>query len=362
MHTATGDALWTVGAFEASIEEHQKAIALIVRSSTPDPADGTLKQTLAAAHSAIGMDETRLGRLEDALEEYRKALSLLEELTRASPANVSYQRTLMATYSHLGDALANPKWRSLGDPAGGWNAYRRMLAVARHLHESDPDNQRASDDYAIALSRVAAVLPGSGSQRLAMLREYLGLLQEIERINPANVMNRWDLTHGYQLLGDALLASDRGGAFRVYEQSAALAEALIAAGVDLPAPDLVGVRAKLGLLAAQDGGRDTAVAHARRALEISDPAGPYARARSEYIQRFLTPRGTGAMGLIHAAAARIRSSPPDLAAEDRRQARDWLLKSAAAWRALQSDPAFAPFHKQEMQQVERALVETSKPR
>ena len=362
VYTATGDALAIAGSFPASIEQHAKAVTLLLKFSPAASKDGTLKKTLAAAYSAIGMDETRLGQLNKGLEQFQRALSLLKELTRQDPANASYQRALMSTYSHLGDVLGNPRWRSLRDAQGALDAYQQMLAVARRLYEQDPANQQATSDYAIALTRVAAVMPpGELQQRLPMLQDSLHLLRAIAQVNPQNSMNRWDLAHGYWLLGDALIASDRAGAIRAYEESAAVAEGLIAAGVDSPVPDLVAVREKLGLLAAKDGNRAAALADARRVLDISDGAGPLAKGRSESVQRFLTPRGSAAMGLIYAALARATNTSRAIALEDRRHAREWLGKSLAAWRELQSDPAFAPSHQEEMEQVAAAAVEMSKP-
>lgn len=357
VHNAAGHALWVTGAFDASIEETSKAVALLLQLPVATSSNGLLKQTLAASYSAIGMDETRLGRLEEGLAHYRQALALLEELTRQDPANVSYQRTLMSAYSHLGDVLGNPRWRSLGDAQGALSSYQQMLAVARRLHETDRANQQAVSDYAIALTRVAAVLPVAAvSQRLSMLQESLALLREIEQVNPENVLNLWDLTHGYWLLGDALIATDRTGSVRAYRASVALAESLLTVGVFSPVPDLVSVLQRLAVLAAADGDREGALRYARRALEVCDPGAPIARGRAENVQRFLNPRGSGTMGLTYAALARGGTS----ASEDRRQAGEWLRKSLAAWRDLQTDPAFAPAHKEELQQVEAAAASVSR--
>ena len=101
------------------------------------------------------------------------------------------------------------------------------------------------------------------------------------------------------------------------------------------------------------------VMRARRVLEITSPDGQFAKGRAENVQRFLTPRGSGAMGLAYAALARAATSQPDLAREDRRRAATWLNKSLAAWRGLQSDPAFSPSHKQEMRKVELAAADIS---
>ena len=362
VYTTTGDALWVNGVFATSIEEHSKAVALLLRFASAAPDDWTLKKTLAAAYSAIGMDEARLGRLDEALRQYRRALSILQELTRRDPANSSYQRILMSTYGHLGDVLGNPKWRSLGDSEGALRAYQQMLTVAQRLHESDPANQQAISDYAIALTRAAAVLPRQESPRaLAMLRESLRLLRDIEAVNPQNVMNRWDLTHGYSLLGDALIEADRPGAVRAYREGAALAEALISQGVYVPVPDLVSVEARLALIAAGDGDRERALTYARRVAEICDSAAPIAKGRAESVQRFLTPRGSGTMGLTYTALARAKTSTPEVAREDRRLAREWLERSLAAWRDLQSDPAFSPSHREERQKVALAAAEMNKP-
>ena len=356
VYAATGHALWLSAEFTASMDENSKAVALALKGLATHPEDRQLRKTLAGAYSDIGMDQTRLGQLTDGLAQYRQALKILEELTRQDPANVSYQQALMSTYSHLGDVLENPKWRSLGDAADALDAYRQMLTVSRRLHETDPANQQAVSDYAIALTRVAAVVPDP--EKLSMLQQSLKLLREIERVNPQNARNRWDLTHGYSLLGDALVQShDRAGGILAYQESVSLGEALLAGGMALAAVDLVGVHEKLGLLAVETGDRTTALTEARRALAISGPDGPTAKGRPASAQRFLTPRGTSAVGLVLAALARTPAAPPARAFQDRQGAVEWLEQSLTAWRALQSDPAFAPTHRYEMQQVEKALAE-----
>jgi tetratricopeptide (TPR) repeat protein len=361
VYISTGDALLQAGASSTSVEEHTKAVALLEKFSANASNDAAIKKGLAAAYSALGLDETRLGRLEERMGHYRQALSLIEELTRQSPANASYQRILMSIYSHLGDVLGNPKWRSLGDAEGALKAYRQMLTVAGRLYETDPANQQAAGDYAVALTRVAAVLPREHhSQQISMLRESLRLQREIQQVNPHNLLNRWDLTHGYWLLADALIATDRAGAVRAYQECITLGEALIAAGVYPPARDLVNVHGRLAILSASDGDREAALRHARRALEISEPASPIAKGLAETVRRFLTPLGSGAMGLTYAALARQNHVPPEVAREDRLQAREWLKKSLATWRQLEPDPAFAPPHRKEMQKVEMAAAEMNR--
>ncbi|HLK66924.1 MAG TPA: protein kinase [Bryobacteraceae bacterium] len=362
VYQATGHALWEAGEFNQSIEENSKALTLALKLAETNPADRQIQQTMALAYSDIGIDQTRLGQLNEGLAQYRRALTILEELASKDPANNSYQQALMSTYSHLGDVLGNPKWRSLGDTGRALDAYQKMLTVAKRLHETDRANQRAVSDYAIALTRVAAVLPERQSaERVSMLQESLSLLREMQRVNPRNVLNRWDLSHGYLLLGDAYLeAGDRAASAHHYQESAALGEPLLAAGMTLPAVDLVWVHERLALLAAESGDRNTAMTEARRALAISGPDGPLAKGRPASVQRFLTPRGKSAIGLTLARLARAPGTTPLQGQQDRQAAAPWLQDSLEGWRSLQSDPAFAPPHREEMQRVEKALAETSK--
>ena len=66
------------------------------------------------------------------------------------------------------------------------------------------------------------------------------------------------------------------------------------------------------------------------------------------------------MGLTYAALAVAKDAQPSQAVEDRQAALEWLQKSLAGWRALQSDLAFAPPQRREMQQVEEALASLGK--
>ncbi|MEO7653438.1 MAG: hypothetical protein ABIZ80_23510 [Bryobacteraceae bacterium] len=70
----------------------------------------------------------------------------------------------------------------------------------------------------------------------------------------------------------------------------------------------------------------------------------------------MTPRGLAAMGLVYASLAGAKSRSALQVREDAREAQVWLEKSLAAWRAVQSDGAFAPPHRREMLQVETALA------
>jgi len=241
INIAAAEVLRICGEARVSLEESNKALALLLGSVGKETYAPALQYDLAIAYSAIGMSEVRLGQLPEGRERFRQSLALLKQLTGSEPANGSYQHELMRVYAHIGDVLGNPNLRNLEDTPGAISAYREMLALARHLYESDPADQRAVSDYAIALTRVAAPLSRDRlPEKLLLLRESVRLLREVRRINPQNAINQWDLAHGYGLLGDALLASgDQTGAVHAYEESTGLSEALLRAGLTSPLATLI---------------------------------------------------------------------------------------------------------------------------
>ena len=362
VHLEIGDTLRLSGDYPASLEENWKGLASVMESSARYPDDRVLKGLLATAYSNVGLSEIRLGQLKEALDHFSRSVAQVEQLTRLDAANAGYQRRLMLAYSYLGDVLGNPNTPNLGNAAGAIEAYQRILGVARRLYEADPADQRAARDYAIALARLAGGLPeNKPAERVPLLRESAQILQGVARINPQNLTNRADLAYGYSILGDALLAAgDQAGAVRSYRESVALSEAMLDSGQNMPAVTLVSVCLKLGLEAARRGDRETGLSYARRALEASDSASALAKKRPDIIQRFLTPRGPTAMGLVYTAMARWKNAPPEQALEDRTQALVWLQKSMAAWHEVESDPAFAPSRRKEMEQVAAALADLKK--
>ena len=66
------------------------------------------------------------------------------------------------------------------------------------------------------------------------------------------------------------------------------------------------------------------------------------------------------MGMVYAAFVRSRRDTAEQMREDRKLAVYWLERSLDVWRQLQSDPAFSPPQRKEMQQVEEALADMNR--
>jgi hypothetical protein len=65
----------------------------------------------------------------------------------------------------------------------------------------------------------------------------------------------------------------------------------------------------------------------------------------------------GRLGLTFAALLQSSVQQPG----DRENAVSWLRKAADAWRAAETDPAFAAPHRREMREVEEALARIERP-
>jgi len=310
--------------------------------------------SLSAAYSGRALCDVRAGRLREALEAQRQSVRTMERLVAAHPTSATFRRELMVKYGHVGDLLGNPNLPNLGDRPGAAEAYRRMTDLARGLREADPVDQRAITDYAVSLTRAAAVIPDSEALRRAgMLRESLRWQAEAARVDPKNASNRADMVFNYYFLGEALLtAGDRPAADRAYRQGLQLAESTPAPSPATLAVAKVFSLRRLGEISAGRGDREAALRYAESAYRLSDPQGPAAQARSVESQRYLTPRGLAAMGLVYATLAR----GPARRAADAAEARRWLLHARTEYRGLEKHPSFSSTHRRELRTVDEALA------
>ena len=291
-----------------------------------------LQTSLASAYSAVGMCDVRLGRLKEGLERYSQAAARMEHVVRLDPANVSSQRGLMFAYAHIGDVLGNPNLHNLGDTAGAIEAYRRMSAVARRVHEADPADQRAAGDYGIALARVAAAMPGDRiRERLALLRQSLKLHRKWRASIRGNLTNRSEMSMPMRCSATRWRPRETGRArfaptAKVWRCPRRIERRFGSRGAhscdDVP---------QTGRGSGQPRRPGSGLTYAKRALEMSDPGAESAKGRPVDLQRFLTPRGFAPWAWCTpdwpATGEGLRRR------EDAQQARQWLEKGLTAWRS-----------------------------
>lgn len=356
IYNGMGDVTRRQADYAGARAEYTKALTLLTPYEQSHADDREAMRALAVAYAGIGNSEARLGRLKESLAAHRQATTRLLKLTALEPANANYQRELMITYSHTGDVLGNPNLRNLGDTAGAMEAYGRMTDVARRLHEADPADQRGWSDYGIALARVAAVMPAApAGERIRVLQQAISLLREAVRMNSSNLLIRGELAFSHNFLGDAYqTAGDTENALRAYREGLSMTDELQKLGSATVVTASLMMCRKLGELTGKRGDREAAGQYAQRALQLADAESAEAKRRPPQLQAVLETRAYAAAGAVHAALA---GSPRRLPA-DRSQARAWLEKSLAMYRALEKNPkfAFAELHRREMRTVENLLA------
>lgn len=295
----------------------------------------------------------RLGRLEEALAAYRQAVTIRENLLKNDATNVATQRDLMFVHSHIGDLLGNPNLPNMGDAKGAVQAYGRMLEIARRIHGADPADLRARSDYAIALTRVAAVLPVEDAQsRLRTLRQAIDLQNEVARANPDDLSNRTDIAINHNFLGDAYLtAGDEGNALQSFREGLKLAESMSSSVTPTLARGTVMMYRKSSELMIRNGERSAAIDAGENALRLVDPAGPTAKNWPDASRKVLSALAASSMGHIFAALAKSAQRRPS----DREDARRWLGKGLLEYRALEGGPVLTGNVRREMRAVESEL-------
>ena len=326
-------------------EGYLKAIPLLKNYQQTHPGDREIDRALATAYMSAGQCDARQGRLREALDAYRQAVVVREKYAQLDPANVGAQRALMLAYANIGDVLGYPNTPNLGYRPGAVQAFRRMVDVARRIHEADPSDQRARGDFAMALTRAAGVMsPQQAQEQIRTLRQALALQEEVARNNPKDVSNRTDMVMGYYSLAEAhQRAGDKRAEAQAYRDGLRLAESVLPAGTGTLPRYAVAICGKIGELAAHRGDRQEALAMARRVLQLSDPAGPVAKGRPLEFQRYLEARGTSSAGLIYAALAM------------KAEARQWLRKSIEQHHALEKLPTFSAVYRDHLRRLEKTL-------
>ncbi len=353
IQSALGRGLHRTGDLPAARKSFAQAQGLFETLVAADPGNPALQASLATAYSGVGMCDSRMGRLEQALEGHRKAVAVREKILALEPANVGSQRGLMLAYSHVGDVLGNPDLPNLGDTARAVEAYEKMLAVARKVHEADPSDQRARGDYGIALTRVAQIIPEARArERVPILRQALALQGEVARLDSRNVDARTSMAVNYNFLGDSYqILGEYENAMATYRAGIQIADPILTTGGNLTSTTGVLLHQKLGEVLAKQGKREEALAWARRVLTLTDPASPVTLGRPEGSRKLFVARGLAAAGRVYAHLAQSAKAQPTDATEARR----WLGKSLEEYRGEEVNPVFNAAHRRDVNEVKRVL-------
>jgi non-specific serine/threonine protein kinase/serine/threonine-protein kinase len=279
------EALGRTGETAEALTLARKGLDLLKRAAGAPPSgdaasQAQLRRDLAASHSRVGDLLSASGDTAGALEHFRLSLAMVEPLAAAAPNDPANLRQLATAHQKLANALGNPNYPNVGDPAGALEHLQRSARVLRDATLAQPTNALFRRLLAVVNSNTADVLQALkrpadavASQRLAHA-EFLAL----SAADPANAAASNDVAISQSKIAEMLDASGRPReAVKEYERALAIHQSLTAADprneslkleVASDHNRLATVQAKLGDRASI-GNHDRAVA-ATRALSASN--------------------------------------------------------------------------------------------
>jgi tetratricopeptide (TPR) repeat protein len=126
--------------------------------------------------------EARMARFDEAAGHLKQAIDLREAHLAAPTLDTVSARELILAYLSLGDVLGATDRFSLGRPAEAARWYRKGLALAEKLSDSDPKNVTAKTEIARSAGKLGAVL--ETDHPLEAIRLYRRALETSEALLP----------------------------------------------------------------------------------------------------------------------------------------------------------------------------------
>ncbi|MBL8182415.1 MAG: protein kinase [Blastocatellia bacterium] len=182
---------------DISLTNARKALDVVRRSSSLDPADTQSRQDLARALSRYGNILVLMKRNDEGFAALREAEKTILELIQREPRNRVYQDDLGTLYTRLGDAE-----KFAANLPGALVEYKRSAEVFKALAAFDEKNTVAQRDWAQAVKSVGVTELKLGQKEAARASLTLAT-QIVDRLKQQNALGKWDekiFNEMYQLL------------------------------------------------------------------------------------------------------------------------------------------------------------------
>jgi tetratricopeptide (TPR) repeat protein len=197
---------------KTGVEYARKAIGIYQQLLRRDPRSEEVLENLGSSYSQLAYALSIANNREEALYYARKSLETREERTRLHPEDAQMRRDLMVSYTRVGDMLGGPfSQGGGGDEKAAYEYYRRAGSLAEALAKGDPNSHEAQDNYAIVLARIGGSIPepDAAGDKLRILGQAAGMLEESLRLNPKTRINRITLCIVFESMAERLEQSGR---------------------------------------------------------------------------------------------------------------------------------------------------------
>jgi serine/threonine protein kinase len=272
-----------VGDTAGATESYQKAVALLEKAVSSEPASNAARFDLVKAYEALfgiymrnsnkekpevlekalklqeelliaepdnpdyKLEKANLlllsgdntGLVKEKLPFYDRALPLGEELYAGDPRNQEKIRFLMRINQRIGttcDWLAEEEREKNGDAAAAKALYaralpfyERSLEMARTLFEIDPQNAPYKRNYAMGGANLAEIYAKNGkrAESLAMMERSMSILREVEKEDPNNKEIRSDISYAHESVANSYQSlGETDNAIRELEKAIIIQESI----------------------------------------------------------------------------------------------------------------------------------------
>jgi serine/threonine-protein kinase len=256
-HGNIGAAHEAAGHLEEALAEYQVAVAIDRERLRRDGSNEVWQIDLADSLNRVAVMQQRIGALRSARQMFAEELPLRRQLLSASPRDTR-RVTRLATCLGWNGQLQ----QMMGDSALALASWREELALSTRLSELDPQNMTSRRNRAVAMLRVATVMP----DRSAALPLATQAVQELQEVVRAGGRPTWRHDLAYAMIRKADVAEaagDRRTALTESRAALALIESIAAAE---PGPQTLRILgdALLRAAGAEDQGGDPATARRHR--------------------------------------------------------------------------------------------------
>lgn len=211
------------------LENYQRSLEIRQRLYETSPNDTQTARDLSISLGRMGdiyLQRRQSGDAERALEAYQRSLEIQRQLHDAYPKNVEAIRDLYISLNKLGDFYL--KRSQDGDSELALNAYERFYEIVRHLYETHPNDSQAARDLFVSLNRLGNcyLRRGENGDQIRTLEAYqhsLEIARHLHDTCPNDAQAGRDLSFALNKLGDFYIrrgeSGDKDRALDVFQRS-----------------------------------------------------------------------------------------------------------------------------------------------
>jgi tetratricopeptide (TPR) repeat protein len=340
-----GQLLQLAGDLKGAAAIEGKAVRLMEKLLTAQPASFAVRDSLAEAYTLLGNvtgnnQYPNLGDAKEAMSLYQKARHIREKLVEENPTKRDQRMFLNEEYVFIANIQ-----EALDNKEASVASFRQALAGEERLLREDPANTRYRRDAATTYRAAALVLVRTGNLEEATKfgDRSAELFERLAKDDPADVEAQIALADSYYSQGYFLQkANDAESALKHYESAISVYSSVMATHPDIQPAGLRTVYQLMAELGIKTGDTGMALRSAQKELDIDDrllAANP-ANAGAQRNQGVAYTQ----IGQVHEKLASSSTAPVEHRIREWREARSWYQRGLDVWLVAQAKGTLIPMY------------------